>query len=56
MIQRGLADETVRVGRRYALYERARKLCEAPKSKFVHRLVDFQHDPVAPTPEVLLYV
>jgi len=52
VIARGLADERVRVGRRYALYERARRLCEAPRSKFADQLARFQHDPVTPTPKV----
>ena len=52
MIARGLADERVRVGRRYALYERARRLCEAPRSKFADQLARFHHDPVTPTPKV----
>ncbi|XP_052808472.1 fanconi-associated nuclease 1-like [Mya arenaria] len=52
VIERGLAEERVRTGRRYALYERARKLCETPKSKFAGRMKKFTHEPVDPTPEV----
>ena len=51
---RGLSDTTVRTGRRLALYERARKICEAPKSKYADRINDFEHLEVLPTPEVCL--
>ncbi|XP_052244401.1 fanconi-associated nuclease 1-like isoform X3 [Dreissena polymorpha] len=52
VILRGLSDTRVHTGRRYAIYERARRLCEAPKSKFAHRIAEFHHEPVQPTPEV----
>ncbi|XP_052242261.1 fanconi-associated nuclease 1-like isoform X2 [Dreissena polymorpha] len=52
VILRGLSDTRVHTGRRYAIYERARRLCEAPKSKFAHKIAEFHHEPVQPTPEV----
>ncbi|KAL4232527.1 Fanconi-associated nuclease 1 [Mactra antiquata] len=52
VLKKGLSDVTVRTGRRLALYERARKICEAPKSKYADRMSEFNHDEVRPTPEV----
>ena len=54
MLIRGLSDNTVRTGRRLALYERARKICEAPKSKYADKINNFEHLKVLPTPEVCL--
>ncbi|XP_053396885.1 fanconi-associated nuclease 1-like [Mercenaria mercenaria] len=52
VLKRGLLDPTVRTGRRLALYERARKICEAPKSKYADKINEFEHQNVLPTPEV----
>ncbi|XP_062580052.1 fanconi-associated nuclease 1-like [Saccostrea cucullata] len=50
----GLRDNTVTAGRRLALYQRAEKICTAPKSKFKDRLKKLPDVGVKATPEVCI--
>ncbi|XP_069137446.1 fanconi-associated nuclease 1-like [Argopecten irradians] len=53
-IGEALDDKYVRTGHRLALYQRAEKICTAPKSKFKEKMDNFYHDPVLDYPEVYL--
>ncbi|XP_033750613.1 fanconi-associated nuclease 1-like [Pecten maximus] len=53
-IGEALEDKYVRTGHRLALFQRAEKICTAPKSKFREQLVTFHHEPVVDYPEVFL--
>ncbi|XP_061172918.1 fanconi-associated nuclease 1-like [Saccostrea echinata] len=50
----GLRDKSVTAGRRLALYQRAEKICNAPKSKFKDRLKKLPDEGVKATPEVCI--
>ncbi|XP_060082746.1 fanconi-associated nuclease 1-like [Ylistrum balloti] len=53
-VKEGLEDKYVKTGHRLALFQRAEKICSAPKSKFKEQLVTFHHEPVVEFPEVFL--
>ncbi|XP_021345966.1 fanconi-associated nuclease 1-like isoform X2 [Mizuhopecten yessoensis] len=53
-IGEGLEDEYLRTGHRLAVFQRAEKICTAPKSKFKDQLLNFHHEPVLDYPEVFL--
>ncbi|XP_013413515.1 fanconi-associated nuclease 1 [Lingula anatina] len=53
VIAKGLADPLVRTGHRYALYQRAYRICTSPSGKQMkRRLEEFQHDHVKEAPKV----
>ena len=51
-VESGLKDRSVTAGRRLALYQRAEKICTAPRSKFKDRLKKLPDESVKLTPEV----
>lgn len=51
-VESGLKDDLVTAGRRLALYQRAEKICTAPKSKYKDRIKKLTDESVKPTPEV----
>lgn len=53
-VESGLKDDLVTAGRRLALYQRAEKICSAPKSKYKDRLKKLMDESVRPTPEVCI--
>ncbi|KAL3865763.1 hypothetical protein ACJMK2_043119 [Sinanodonta woodiana] len=54
MIKEGLADPFVKTGHRLSLYQRAEKICNAPKSPYLTVLAELQHDDVLEAPKVYI--
>ncbi|XP_064609302.1 fanconi-associated nuclease 1-like [Liolophura sinensis] len=54
VIKEGLADEKVRVGHRYSLYWRAKKLCTGLKSKLTDQLADIEPVEIQEYPKVTI--
>lgn len=52
VIKEALADEKVRVGHRYSLYWRAKKLCAALKSKLTDQLAHIEPVEIQEYPKV----
>ncbi|KAK3608371.1 hypothetical protein CHS0354_030833 [Potamilus streckersoni] len=54
MIKEGLADPFVKTGHRLSLYQRAEKICNAPKSPYLTVLAELQHYDVLEAPKVYI--